>query len=212
MTEAYFQILSSKYPNWNFNTDPNHKVKLLVSCKFKFEGALLELLEILKNISVFYDNEDYVIKLKKGNTLGIKVKYKKENKKYHKIYTSGCFDIFHYGHLNILKKSKQMCDYLVVGVSTDELIEKEKGRLPVIPFEERIKLVKAISFVDEVIPQLDKNKQRIVDEYNIDAITVGDDWKGRFPKTSCPVEYVPYTANVSSTILKSTLRLETVNS
>ena len=67
MTEAYFQILSSKYPNWNFNTDPNHKVKLLVSCKFKFDGALLELLEILKNISVFYDNEDYVIKLKKGN-------------------------------------------------------------------------------------------------------------------------------------------------
>ena len=171
----------------------------------------MELLEITKNISVFYDNDDYVIKVKKGNILGIKVKNNKESKKYHKMYTSGCYDIFHYGHLNILKKSKQMCDRLIVGVSTDELIEKEKGRLPVIPFEERIKMVEAISFVDEVIPQLDKNKQRIVDEYNIDAISVGDDWKGRFPKVSCPVEYVPYTANVSSTILKNTLQLEAVN-
>ncbi len=105
-----------------------------------------------------------------------------------------------------------MCGYLVVGVSTDELIAKEKGRPPVIPFEERIKLVKAISYVDEVIPQVDKNKQRIVDEYNIDAISVGDDWKGRFPKTTCPVEYVAYTANVSSTILKETLQLQAIES
>jgi len=77
---------------------------------------------------------------------------------------------------------------------TDELIEREKGRLPVIPFAERVKLVRAISYVDEVIPQTDKNKQRIVDEYDIDAISVGDDWKGKFPKTTCPVEYVTYTA------------------
>ncbi|WP_205164658.1 MULTISPECIES: adenylyltransferase/cytidyltransferase family protein [Arenibacter] len=210
MTELYLNILSSKYPNWNFNSDPDDNVKLSISCKSEFEGALMEMLDIVKNISVFFDNKDYVIKLKKGNTLGIKVKYGKKTKKYNKMYTSGCFDIFHYGHLNILKKSKGMCDHLIVGVSTDELILKEKGRLPVIPFEERMKLVKAISYVDEVIPQVDKNKQRIVDEYDIDAISVGDDWKGRFPQTTCPVEYVTYTANVSSTILKETLQLQEV--
>ncbi|MCM4165613.1 glycerol-3-phosphate cytidylyltransferase [Arenibacter sp. A80] len=124
------------------------------------------------------------------------------------MYTSGCFDIFHYGHLNILKRSKLMCDHLIVGVSTDELILKEKGRLPTIPFNERLKLVKAIIYVDEVIPQTDKNKQRIVDAYNIDAISVGDDWKGRFPHTTCPVEYVAYTDSVSSTILKGILELQ----
>lgn len=212
MTEAYLQILILKYPNWNFNNDPDDKVKLCISCKCEFDDALSEMLEIVKNISTFFDNKDYVIKLKKGNTLAIKVKHGKKTKKYNKMYTSGCFDIFHYGHLNILKRSKEMCGYLIVGVSTDELIEKEKGRLPVIPFEERIKLVKAISYVDEVIPQVDKNKQRIVDEYNIDAISVGDDWKGRFPKTTCPVEYVTYTASVSSTILKETLQLQAVES
>jgi glycerol-3-phosphate cytidylyltransferase len=127
------------------------------------------------------------------------------------MYTSGCFDIFHYGHLNILKRSKQMCDFLIVGVSTDELIEKEKGNRPVIPFEERLRVIESISYVDKVIPQVDKNKQRIVDLHNIDAISVGDDWKGRFPKTTCPVEYLPYTKSVSSTILKNTLKLSKKN-
>ncbi|WP_205161198.1 MULTISPECIES: adenylyltransferase/cytidyltransferase family protein [Arenibacter] len=210
MTEAYLDILSSKYAKWKFNVDPNEKVRLSISCKSDFDDALVEMLEIVKNISVFFDNKDYVIKLKKGNTLGIKVKHSKRTKKYKKMYTSGCFDIFHYGHLNILKKSKEMCGHLIVGVSTDELIEREKGRLPVIPFAERVKLVRAISYVDEVIPQTDKNKQRIVDEYDIDAISVGDDWKGKFPKTTCPVEYVTYTASVSSTILKETLQLQEV--
>ncbi len=132
----------------------------------------------------------------------------KEKSKYTRMYTSGCFDIFHFGHLNILAKSKELCDYLIVGVSTDELILKEKGKLPVIPFEERMKVVQAIGLVDEVIPQTDKDKQRIVDTHRIDAISVGDDWKGRYPKVSCAMEYFPYTANVSSTILKQTLQLK----
>jgi len=97
---------------------------------------------------------------------------------------------------------------LIVGVSTDELILREKGQLPVIPFEERLNVVKAVKYVDEVIPQVDKNKQRIVDEYGIDAISVGDDWKGRFPVTTCHVEYFPYTKSVSSTILKETLKIQ----
>ncbi|MCP4976981.1 MAG: adenylyltransferase/cytidyltransferase family protein [Maribacter sp.] len=123
------------------------------------------------------------------------------------MYTSGCFDIFHYGHLNILLKSKELCDYLIVGVSTDELIENEKGKKPIIPFHERIKVVQSIGIVDEVIPQEDKNKQKIVDTYKIDAISVGDDWRGRYPKVSCAMEYFPYTENVSSTILKDALKL-----
>jgi glycerol-3-phosphate cytidylyltransferase len=132
----------------------------------------------------------------------------KEKSKYRRMYTSGCFDIFHFGHLNILAKSKELCDYLIVGVSTDELIEKEKGKRPIIPFEERMKVVQAIGLVDEVIPQTDKDKQRIVDTHRIDAISVGSDWKGRYPKVSCAMEYFPYTANVSSTILKNTLQLK----
>jgi len=131
----------------------------------------------------------------------------KPKSKYNRIYTSGCFDIFHYGHLNILIKSKELCDYLIVGVSTDELIEEEKGKPPIIPFEERIKVVQAIRLVDEVIAQTDKNKQRIVDYHNIDAISVGSDWKGRYPEVTCAMEYFPYTENVSSTILKDALKL-----
>ena len=127
------------------------------------------------------------------------------NKKYKIMYTTGCFDIFHYGHLNILSKSKDLCQKLIVGVSTDELIVKEKGKLPVIPFLERVKIVESIKYVDMVVPQTNKNKQEAIDKYNIDAISVGDDWKGRYPKTSCPVEYFTYTPNVSSTILKGLL-------
>ena len=127
------------------------------------------------------------------------------NKKYKIMYTTGCFDIFHYGHLNILSKSKELCQKLIVGVSTDELILKEKGKLPVIPFLERVKIVESIKYVDMVVPQTNKNKQEAIDKYNIDAISVGDDWKGRYPKTSCPVEYFTYTPNVSSTILKGLL-------
>ena len=111
------------------------------------------------------------------------------------------------GHLNILERSKALCEYLIVGVSTDELIEKEKGRRPVIPYEERARVLEAISFVDQVIPQVDKDKQKVVDTYRIDAISVGDDWKGRYPKVSCQMEYFPYTKSISSTILKDTLNL-----
>lgn len=128
-------------------------------------------------------------------------------KKYQRLYTSGCFDIFHHGHLNILKRSKALCDHLVVGVSTDDLIVKSKGRPPVIPYEERVSIIQALDLVDEVIPQIDKDKQRVVDEYRIDAISVGDDWKGRYPPVTCEMEYFEYTPTVSSTILKEKLGL-----
>lgn len=129
------------------------------------------------------------------------------NKRYGRLYTSGCFDIFHHGHLNIIQKSKALCDHLVVGISTDDLIVREKGKPPVIPFEERVSMVQSITGVDEVIPQVDKNKQRIVDEHGIDAISVGSDWKGRYPPVSCDMEYFDYTPSVSSTLIKQRLDL-----
>ncbi len=129
------------------------------------------------------------------------------DKKYHRMFTSGCFDIFHQGHLNIMKKTKELCDHLIVGVSTDELIIKSKGRPPLIPFEERISILESNKYVDEVIPQVDKNKQSIVDQYNINAISVGSDWKGKYPPVSCDMVYFDYTPNVSSTVLKQKLNI-----
>jgi len=127
------------------------------------------------------------------------------SKKYGRMFTSGCFDIFHQGHLNIVKRTKELCDHLIVGVSTDELIIKSKGRPPLIPFEERISILEANKYVDEVIPQVDKNKQAIVDQYHIDAISVGSDWKGKYPPVTCDMVYFDYTPNVSSTVLKQKL-------
>ncbi|MBJ6369736.1 adenylyltransferase/cytidyltransferase family protein [Snuella sedimenti] len=196
-------LLELRFEKWDINFNESDE-------SIKVTGALdncsNELFELLKEICLV-NKYNLTIELRNENKINVLVKKGGKKKKYFKMYTSGCFDIFHYGHLNILEKSKELCDYLIVGVSTDELIEKEKGKRPIIPFEERIKLVRAIKFVDEVIPQVDKNKQRIVDKYNIDAISVGDDWLGKFPKTSCPVEYFSYTENISSTIIKNTLQL-----
>jgi len=205
MKELDIDSLSLKYKNWNLKLVKSKEYILIINGVSN--GNEDELFDLLKEISAC-NTHNVSIKLSKTNAINVVVKKRSVGSKYHKMYTSGCFDIFHYGHLNILQKTKELCDYLVVGVSTDELIEKEKGKRPVIPFEERIKLVKAIKYVDEVIPQVDKDKQRIVDDHNIDAISVGDDWRGRFPKTSCPVEYFTYTASVSSTILKDTLQLQ----
>ena len=129
------------------------------------------------------------------------------SKKYSRMFTSGCFDIFHQGHLNIMKKTKDLCDYLIVGVSTDELIIQSKGRPPLIPFEERISILESNKYVDEAIPQVDKNKQAIVDQHNISAISVGSDWKGKYPIVSCDMVYFDYTPNVSSTVLKQKLNI-----
>lgn len=190
-------------PKWKLSLDAQNKILTLKAL------STYEVIEIMIDTFQFLysvlppDKINITVK----STTELELTYLPSKKKHPKMYTSGCFDVFHYGHLNILEKSKELCDYLIVGVSTDELILKEKGKVPTIPFEERIRIVKAIKSVDEVIPQIDKNKQKIVDTYNIDAISVGDDWKGRFPKTSCIVEYLPYTKSVSSTILKDTLQL-----
>jgi glycerol-3-phosphate cytidylyltransferase len=133
------------------------------------------------------------------------VKLKTRKKKYDIVYTTGAFDPFHYGHLNIIKKSKKIAKTLIVGVSTDKLIRKSKGNDPLLPFKKRIAIIESLRYVDKAIPQVDKNKQKIVNKYNIEAITVGSDWKGRYPKVSCKIIYFPYTNEISSTIIKKKL-------
>lgn len=123
-------------------------------------------------------------------------------KKYKIVYTTGAFDPFHYGHLNIIKKSKEIGEFLLVGVSTDELIEKQKNRKALMPLEHRMQILSELKSVDKVIPQIDKNKQRIVDEFKIDAIVVGSDWKGKYPPVSCALIYFDYTDYISSTLIR----------
>jgi len=192
-------LIEQKFPNWNVSKQNESRIEL-IALDPERDSDVLQIIAFLyeqvpsKKWAFRFDENKFVASIKPRS-------------KYSRMYTTGSFDIFHYGHLNILIKSKELCDYLIVGVSTDELIEKEKGRAPVIPFEERFNVVKAIGLVDEVIPQVDKNKQRVVDEFKIDAISVGSDWKGRYPKVTCAMEYFNYTENVSSTILKDTLKL-----
>ena len=132
-------------------------------------------------------------------------------KKYKIGYTAGVYDMFHIGHLNLLKKAKEQCDYLIVAVSTDELVQKEKNKTPIIPFEERAEIVNAIEYVDEVVPQVNKDKFGAWEKYKFNAMFVGDDWKGKpifqeaekkLSKVNVDVVYFPYTKHISSTILR----------
>lgn len=129
-------------------------------------------------------------------------------------YTTGVFDLFHIGHLNILKRAKEQCDYLIVGVSTDELVQQYKNKTPVICFEERVEIVKAIRYVDQVVPQENRDKFAAWETYRFDRMFVGDDWKGtplfnemeeKFAPLGVEIVYFPYTKGTSSTILKQTL-------
>lgn len=94
-------------------------------------------------------------------------------------YTTGVFDMFHIGHLNIIKLAKQHCDYLIVGVSTDELCESYKNKRPIIPFEERREIIKSIKYVDKVVTQSHRDKFKAWQELGFDRMFVGDDWKGK---------------------------------
>ena len=129
-------------------------------------------------------------------------------------YTTGVYDMFHIGHLNILKRAKEQCEYLIVAVSTDELVEKSKNKRPIIPYEERKQIVEAIKYVDKVVPQENKDKIAAYKKYHYDAMFVGDDWKGSELFTKCEEElkkygsevvYFPYTQGTSSTILREKL-------
>ena len=123
--------------------------------------------------------------------------------------------MFHIGHLNILRRAKEQCDYLIVGVSTDELVQHDKNKTPIIPFEERCKIVEAIKYVDKVVAQPDKNKFHAWEQYKFNKMFVGSDWQeteawNRFEEQFKPlgveIVYLPHTDGISSTILRDKIK------
>jgi glycerol-3-phosphate cytidylyltransferase len=124
------------------------------------------------------------------------------------VFTSGSWDMFHVGHLNVLRRSKELGDRLVVGVSTDELIADYKGSPPVIPFEERLEIVSSLKCVDVAVKQTVLTEIRQLQEFQVDIVTIGDDWKDRYleglewMKEHGEVVYLPYTPGVSTTSIK----------
>lgn len=129
-------------------------------------------------------------------------------------YTTGVYDMFHIGHLNVIRKAKEQCDYLIVGISTDELAEKEKHKTPVIPYEERIAIVSALKYVDQVVPQSDIDKVAAWKRYHFNKLFVGSDWEGtprwkvyeeEFRPLGVSIIYLPYTDGISSTKLTSVI-------
>lgn len=128
-------------------------------------------------------------------------------------YTSGVYDLFHIGHLNLLKNAKSMCDKLVVGVTVDDLV-LYKGKKALIPFEDRIEIVRNIKCVDAVIPQYDMDKLSACKKLGASILFVGDDWYGtekwekyekEFNQNGIKIIYFPYTRGVSSTLINNTL-------
>ena len=135
--------------------------------------------------------------------------------KKHKIgYTSGVYDMFHIGHLNVIKNAKQMCDYLIVAVSTDEVVVENKKKIPVIPFTERFEIVSSIKYVDKVVPQESysiEGKIKAAMDNRIDVMFVGSDWKGtdkwnniekQLNEHGIDVVYLPHTDGISSSLLR----------
>lgn len=132
-------------------------------------------------------------------------------KKYKVGYTSGVYDLFHIGHLNILKKAKEQCEVLVVGVTTDELCFLRKLKYPIINENDRMAIVEAIRYVDKVIPQTNMDKINVVKDIGADVVFVGTDWKGtdswnnyerQFAEVGCAVVYIAHTDGISSSILR----------
>lgn len=128
-------------------------------------------------------------------------------------YTTGVYDLFHVGHLNLLKNAKGMCDKLVVGVTVDELVAY-KGKKAMIPFEDRIEIIRSIKYVDAAVPQYDMDKLTACKKLGAQILFVGDDWYGtekwqeyekEFKAAGIRIVYFPYTAGTSSTQIRNTL-------
>lgn len=138
-------------------------------------------------------------------------------KKYKIGYTTGVYDMFHIGHLNILKRAKEQCEFLIVGVSTDELVESYKHKPPIIPFAERMAIVEAIKYADQVVPQKNMDKFAAWEELHFNAIFHGDDWKGssmydeiekKLATVGVDMVFLPHTDGTSSTLLAEKLKKE----
>lgn len=129
-------------------------------------------------------------------------------------YTAGVFDLFHIGHLTLLKNAKALCDKLIVGVTVDELVSY-KGKEAVIPFHDRIEIVRSIKYVDAAVPQYDMDKLTMCKKLGATVLFVGDDWYGtdkwreyerEFAKEGIRIVYFPYTKGVSSTRISQALK------
>jgi len=125
------------------------------------------------------------------------------------VYTSGSWDLLHLGHINMIRRSRELGDRLVIGVSTDELIEAYKGMKPIIPFHERLELIRALRWADEVVTQHELVPIPILQQYHITVVTIGDDWVGKhldglewMKSQGGEVVYLSYTPGVSTTSIK----------
>lgn len=128
-------------------------------------------------------------------------------------YTTGVYDMFHIGHLNILKKAKEQCKYLIVGVTTDDLVSY-KNKNAIIPYSERIAIVESIKYVDHVVSQENMDKMEAWEKYKFNVMFVGSDWQGtdrwneyerQFSEVGVDIVYIPYTQGTSSTKLREVL-------
>jgi glycerol-3-phosphate cytidylyltransferase len=131
-------------------------------------------------------------------------------------YAPGAYDLFHIGHLNVLKHAKQRCDFLIAGVVSDEMLELARGRGPMVPLAERLEIVRNIGFVDQVHAEVVPDKLDTWQELRFDLFFKGDDWRGtpkgedlerRFAEVGVEVVYFPYTVHTSSTALRRAIAL-----
>jgi len=129
-------------------------------------------------------------------------------------YVPGVFDMLHIGHLNILSRARERCDYLIAGVVSDEMAYRAKGKHPVIPLAERVELLRHIDLVDEVVVETRPSKLEVWQEHPFDVIFKGDDWRGTpkgdrlerdFASVGVAVSYFPYTIHTTSTLLRAAL-------
>ncbi len=132
-------------------------------------------------------------------------------------YAPGVFDLFHIGHLNLLRNARAVCDHLIAGVVVDELAQRVKGMPPVVPLDERLAIVESIRYVDQAVAEDVTHKREMWERLRFDVIIKGDDWRGTdrgdklesdFAELGVEVAYVPYTSQTSSTMLRRVLQRE----
>lgn len=156
-----------------------------------------------------WEKLEEVLDKKYSNTIQDSTQYKEDYDKMRKVITYGTFDLFHIGHLNILKRAKSLGDYLIVAVSSDKFNEI-KGKRAYHSIEDRIEILSAIKYVDEVIiEETWEQKYDDIKKYNIDVFVMGDDWEGKFDYLSdiCEVIYLERTEAISTTKIKEDLKV-----
>lgn len=127
------------------------------------------------------------------------------------VYTAGTWDLFHIGHLNLIRKSKNLGDYLIVGVSTDELVKSYKNYYPFIPYKERFEIIKSLRYVDKVVKQTKLVDIDHMKKFKVDIVTIGSDWQDKYlegldwMEKNKKVVYLPYSSWISSTKLRNSI-------